>query len=204
MRARPVSTTVVMPGMVIEVSATLVATMTLAAPAGAGRRHGPARPRSGARRAAAPGSPERRPAAIASQVSRMSCSVGMKTRMSPARRSRRSRRTAATACSTGVASSSAGPPSGGCSAPPPGRSVPRPRSRARRRRPARTCRVDRGRGHDHPRSRRRCTSMRRIAQDEVDVEVALVGLVHDEGVVGREHGSPTASARRIPSVMTLT
>ena len=113
MRARPVSTTVVMPGMVIEVSATLVATMTRATPAGAGRK---TRPCSAAVKRAKSGStgvPGEASAAIASQVSRMSCSVGMKTRMSPARRSRRSRRTAATAWSTGVASSSAGPPSGG-------------------------------------------------------------------------------------------
>ena len=107
MRASPVSTTVVMPGIVTEVSATLVATTTREPPAGAGRK---TRPCSAAVRRAKSGStwvPGGASAAIASQASRMSCSVGMKTSVSPERRSRRSRRTAAAACSTGVASSSA-------------------------------------------------------------------------------------------------
>ena len=117
----------------------------------AGGRRGPARRRSGARRAAAPGSPGGASAATASQVSRMSCSVGMKTRVSPARRSRRSRRTTADGLLDGgglalgpaavrrlVAHLDRVGPSGDLDH---GRVVEGPRELGR---------VDRGRGDDHP------------------------------------------------------
>ena len=42
-----------------------------------------------------------------------------------------------------------------------------------------------------------------VAQQEIDVQAALVRLVDDQRVVGSSSGSPCVSASRMPSVINL-
>ena len=54
------------------------------------------------------------------------------------------------------------------------------------------------------RSGRRGSSSLEVAEQEVDVEAALVGLVDDDRVVAAQRRSRWISASRMPSVITLT
>ena len=99
MRARPLSTTMRTPGMVIDVSATLVATITLRRPRAAGAtaaswRSGGMLPCSGTTSKDAPPATPRSSARTASTVRSISNAPGMKTSASPSWPSSTSRRTA--------------------------------------------------------------------------------------------------------------
>jgi hypothetical protein len=64
--------------------------------------------------------------------------------------------------------------------------------------------VDGGRGDDHLQVGPARQDLAQVAQQEVDVQAALVRLVDDERVVGRSSGSVCVSASRMPSVISLT
>ena len=70
--------------------------------------------------------------------------------------------------------------------------------------PARTLRFDRRRGDDQLQVRPLRQDPLEVAEDEVDVEAALMRLVDDDGVVFAQQWSRWISASRMPSVMSLT
>ena len=195
----PGSTTYWMPGTVSEVSATLVASTTRRPACGCedpvllgGRQPRVQRQDLGAGAAFAA------PAASASAVSRISRSPERKTRMSPG----------PSAASSSTASHdrldlvadvllvavvvlvARRPRPAAGSAPRPGTCARRPRRPARRRRRSarrEPLRVDRRRGDDHLEVGPAGQQLLEVAEDEVDVEAALVRLVDDERVVLAQH-----------------
>jgi hypothetical protein len=68
----------------------------------------------------------------------------------------------------------------------------------------RTARVDRGGGDDQLEVGPLRQQPLEVAEQEVDVEAALVGLVDDDRVVLRQLRSRWSSASRMPSVISLT
>jgi hypothetical protein len=64
--------------------------------------------------------------------------------------------------------------------------------------------IERGRGDDHLEIRPLRQQLAQVAEQEIDVEAALVRLVDDQRVVGRQQRVALVSASRMPSVISLT